>query len=154
MRADGVAWVWAALVRDLVCPTCSSANCWVALTCSACTSVAAWSSSSPCYTASPSIVPMPLHNSCAPEAPDRETSNLSLAYQSAFCRLPPLPAAQPIPLLLAGLNGCPAARLSLQLAFQKFPLGATGAGAGAAATLRLPGAVALGAGRRGTSHCL
>ena len=35
VRADGVAWVRAALVRDLVCPTCSSVSFWVALTCSA-----------------------------------------------------------------------------------------------------------------------
>ena len=37
--AYGVAWVRAALVRDLVCPTCSSFSCWVALPCSACASV-------------------------------------------------------------------------------------------------------------------
>ena len=44
-RADGAAWVRAALVRDLVgrtsCPTCSFLSCWAALTCSACASVAA-----------------------------------------------------------------------------------------------------------------
>ena len=50
-RADGAAWVRAALVRDLVgrtsCPTCSFLSCWAALTCSACASVAPWSSSAP-----------------------------------------------------------------------------------------------------------
>jgi len=35
----GVAWVLAALVRNLICPTCSSVSYWVALTCSACASV-------------------------------------------------------------------------------------------------------------------
>jgi hypothetical protein len=45
VRADGAAWVRAALVRDLVCriirPTCSTISCWAALICSVCASTAA-----------------------------------------------------------------------------------------------------------------
>jgi len=43
VRADGAAWVQAALVRDLVCrsscPTCSYVSYWAALICSACASI-------------------------------------------------------------------------------------------------------------------
>ena len=48
VHADGAAWVRAALVRDLICrtscSTCSCVSCRAALICSACASIAAWSS--------------------------------------------------------------------------------------------------------------
>ena len=86
-------------------------------------------------------------------------SNLFLACQSAFCWLPPPPAAQPFPLLLAGSDSYPTARLSPRLAYRNFPPGAPGAGAEAEAGLGAAG-VGGGAGRggqggagRGVSRC-
>jgi len=76
-----------------------------------------------------------------------------LACQSTFGWQPPLPVL----LLLAGSDGCPAAWLSLRLAFQNSPLGATGAGAGAADAAEAEAEAAwccgTGGGAGVTSHC-
>jgi hypothetical protein len=69
--ADGAAWVWAALVRDLACRTAHLLAAGLPLVCSVCTSIAAWSS-----------------------------KTLLLLLWPAR-KLIPVPVAQPVPLLLA-----------------------------------------------------
>jgi len=65
--------VQAALMSDLVCPTCSSLSCWVALTCSACASVGPLQPQRlPLIHLLPHSFPLmrdnaSVHNSCAPK---------------------------------------------------------------------------------------
>jgi len=130
-RADGVAWVRAALVRDLVCPTCSSFSCWVAptLLCmrkrwSSSTPTPSSHSSSPCHTAPPSWVPMPL---CMTAVPLRsklwDRNNLSLACQSAFCWLPPLPRRSTRSAFACWFRRLPCCSAVVAACFPEFPLG-------------------------------
>ena len=164
--AYGVAWVRAALVRDLVCPTCSSFSCWVALPCSACASV------SPLHPGLPSqfiltlafllnsVSPWPSSNSslpCHAAEPLLCPHNQIVRQQQSVFGLPigPLWAASsasalsPFPFCRLGQLPCCLPRL----AFRNHPLGATGTGLGLLLLLlqmlRLPGAV----GQAGVSHC-
>jgi len=110
-------------------------------------------SSPPCHTASPSCVPMPLCITAVPlRCPHNQIvrlSSFSLACQSAFCWLPPPPAAQPVTLLFAGLDCLmPAAArhgLLSGIPHQEQPL--LGLGLLLRLRLRLPGAVEQGAGQ-------
>ena len=157
MRADGVAWLQAALVHDLVCrtsyPTCSSVSCWVAkagqqltdeqvgqlvqrTTCSTCASIAAWSSSTP-------TLP-PTHLSPATQLPPHECQCLCCAP-----KVSPQPYCETVPigLLLAASSASSSARSAFACwlgrlpccsavaadCFPNSPSGATGAVAAAAA---------------------
>ena len=103
-----------------------------------------------------------VHSSCAPEVsppPNCETVAIFLwpanrPFVGCLLRLD----AQPVLLLLAGSDSCPAARLLPRLAFRNSPSGATGFGAGAAAAAVDHEAEAAwccgtGGGAGGTSHC-
>jgi hypothetical protein len=115
---DGVAWVRAALVSSAP-PACASVA-----PCSSSTPMPS-SHLSPCHTASPSCVPMPVHNSCALEVspqPNCEAVTIFLwpanrPFVGCLLRL----SAQPVPLLLAGSDGCPAAKMSPRQSFSGFP---------------------------------
>ena len=151
----GVAWVRAALVSSAP-PACASVA-----PCSSSTPMPS-SHLSPCHTASPSCVPMPVHNSCALEVspqPNCEAVTIFLwpanrPFVGCLLRL----SAQPVPLLLAGSDGCPAAQLSPRLPFQNYgflsgiipreqPVLGQGLLLLLLLLLRLPGAVGQGAGR-------
>jgi len=75
----------------------------------------------------------------------------NLPYVGCLLRL----GAQSVPLLLAGSDSCPAARLLSWLAFWESPSGATGAGAGAGAAAAAESAWCFGSGGSGAgvSHC-
>jgi hypothetical protein len=83
------------------------------------------SHSSPCHTSSLSCVPMPVHNSCAPEvSPHLNCETVAILLCPAnrpFVGCLLCLSAQPVPLLLAGLDGCPAAQLSPRQMFSGIP---------------------------------
>jgi hypothetical protein len=138
--ADGVALVRAALVTLSDSPAHLLLD-WVALTCPACASVGP-------------LLPLtavPLRSNCETVAFFLWPANRP--FVGCLLRLD----AQPVLLLLAGSDSCPAARLLPRLAFRNSPSGATGFGAGAAAAAVDHEAEAAwccgtGGGAGGTSH--
>ena len=98
-----------------------------------------------------------VHNTCAPEvSPHSSCKTVAIflwpanrPFIGCLLRL----GAQPVPLLPAGSDGCPAFRLSPRLAFRNSPSGGTGAGAwAAAAEAKAAWCCKTGGGAGGTSH--
>ena len=113
--AYGVAWVRAALVRDLVCPTCSSFSCWVALPCSACASV------SPLHPGLPSQFILTLAfllNSVSPCVPPQFSFTLAFLLNSVS-PWPSSNSSSPWPSSSIHLHPLPS-QLSSTLAFLQF----------------------------------
>ena len=145
---------------------CSSLSCWVALTCSACTSVGPLQPLRlpliflpPATQLPPHSQPMPL---CITAVPLRCPHNQIVRPKQSFFGLPTGPllaasslGAQPVPLLLAGSDGCQlllGCRRGLLSGIPPWEQPVLGLGL-LLLRLRLPGAGTKG-GAGGTSHCL